>query len=552
MKILIIIDQYGWSYDQLARGYKAYSKHDIEIVRLDEVTEEILKNADVIFVFSWINIATLQEKFAEILKEKGIVTGSWSHIVPTREEYKRYTKKGDLEQDLRQEKSKLEGLIHVYNTIIEKVDTPSDQREFSTLFKTDAEKRIKEIEEYINILYPDLSIVKLLIITDKTIYDKIIYDEDYVKYGTKFFFSVQPTDTNVFKPLNIKHEFRIGWCGNSTRPDKRVYLLDKLKYSVEKRSLWGEKYFIKDRSSKELNDWYNNLDVYISVSDATIEGGASLTILEAMACGLPVISTAHGSEVENILGVEWIVPCIPEEEVIKQINEKLDLLRNNPELRKCVGERNRKYIEEYCAWSKIAKNFDEFFNQLEFRYIKWEEVPKEKLQVFLNTIKEEFINDSEDTTLYLNGDWKINGDGTISFRDGERYGYACLNKNGEVIGYWTFMWLPKQYGYGERTTGVFEAMVDKHYRGLGIGKQLYELVELLGRKMKVERFFVAEHYDLNGKPLSKLVYIALKNNFKAVDERIISEPEALKLKYSQEWNKRIYLQRRLVKELNKE
>lgn len=55
MKVLLIPDSYGWSYDHYARGVKAYSKHDITICAgypKDGLTSELINAHDVIFCFS--------------------------------------------------------------------------------------------------------------------------------------------------------------------------------------------------------------------------------------------------------------------------------------------------------------------------------------------------------------------------------------------------------------------------------------------------------------------------------------------------------------------
>ena len=106
--------------------------------------------------------------------------------------------------------------------------------------------------------------------------------------------------------------------------------------------------------------FYHSIDCLVVLS---ITEAMPRIILEAMACGLPVISTDTGS-VRMLLDKDWIVPIYPEKEAIKQMNKKLDLLKKDPQLRKKIGERNRKHIEQFFSWNKNQALWDEVYNAL--------------------------------------------------------------------------------------------------------------------------------------------------------------------------------------------
>lgn len=55
MRVLLIVDSWGWAYDNYARGVKAYSEHDITICAgypKEGLTPELIDAHDVIFCFS--------------------------------------------------------------------------------------------------------------------------------------------------------------------------------------------------------------------------------------------------------------------------------------------------------------------------------------------------------------------------------------------------------------------------------------------------------------------------------------------------------------------
>jgi len=76
--------------------------------------------------------------------------------------------------------------------------------------------------------------------------------------------------------------------------------------------------------------------------------------------GLPVIATDVGC-IRMLLDKDYIVPINPDEEVIKQTNEKLNYLLKNPKERERIGKRNRDHIENFFSWKKTQPIWDSFF-----------------------------------------------------------------------------------------------------------------------------------------------------------------------------------------------
>jgi len=77
------------------------------------------------------------------------------------------------------------------------------------------------------------------------------------------------------------------------------------------------------------------------------------TILEAMACGLPVVSNDVGA-VKEIISEDNFGVCTNENK--KYIESLIDLLKN-PKKRRKMGKSGKKLIEKKLSWKSLAKEF---------------------------------------------------------------------------------------------------------------------------------------------------------------------------------------------------
>jgi glycosyltransferase involved in cell wall biosynthesis len=84
--------------------------------------------------------------------------------------------------------------------------------------------------------------------------------------------------------------------------------------------------------------------------------GFGLVLLEAMAMGLPVITTAHTAGPDLITeGIEGFIVPIRSPGAIA---EKLDLLRREPDLRATMGEQARQRAREF-TWEQYGRSVAE-------------------------------------------------------------------------------------------------------------------------------------------------------------------------------------------------
>ena len=151
----------------------------------------------------------------------------------------------------------------------------------------------------------------------------------------------------------------LGWTGStSNHPGKRG-IKDLILPALE--GISGVTFKMAARETKwrtpdEMVSFYHELDAYICASRT--EGGPH-PLLEASACGIPVISTRVGIAPELI---EQNVNGILVERSVSSIREAIICLRDNQDLRIELGKHSRKTIEEKWTWDVQALKYIPFFN----------------------------------------------------------------------------------------------------------------------------------------------------------------------------------------------
>jgi polysaccharide biosynthesis protein PslH len=105
--------------------------------------------------------------------------------------------------------------------------------------------------------------------------------------------------------------------------------------------------FVKDFKSLLASSW-------ISIVPLQTGGGTRLKILEALALGVPVVSTSKGAEgLEVVEGQHLLIGDTPE-----TFSENILLLFRDPELRKSLAEQGRQLIREKYDRSVVFNQFD--------------------------------------------------------------------------------------------------------------------------------------------------------------------------------------------------
>jgi glycosyltransferase involved in cell wall biosynthesis len=87
----------------------------------------------------------------------------------------------------------------------------------------------------------------------------------------------------------------------------------------------------------ELVDWYHNASVYCLLS---VQEGMSMTVLEAMACGVPVIASTSTGAADFI--TDGIDGFLVEPRDVQSVAERLERLYLDSDLRRCIGAAARR------------------------------------------------------------------------------------------------------------------------------------------------------------------------------------------------------------------
>lgn len=168
-------------------------------------------------------------------------------------------------------------------------------------------------------------------------------------------------DVEKFKPMPIEHDMFKYICVARFEPQKNHALLINAFAEVHKKypdtvlELVGDGYLrpeieklvaeltlddavIMDGVSSDIVRKNNSSDCFVLASDFE---GLPVSVLEAMACGLPIISTDAGGTHDIVISEKngLIVPVGDKDQLV----EAMLCLRENEELRKMMGKRSREY-----------------------------------------------------------------------------------------------------------------------------------------------------------------------------------------------------------------
>lgn len=219
------------------------------------------------------------------------------------------------------------------------------------------EKGIKVIGQYCGEVDVKYDYADLIVTISPQLY---LYAKDKYK-NIPVIFLPESVDTNYFQPTDRDiRRFTPGWAGGALKPIKRAHLFEKLNYPVKIMSEHGKDYFKVGRDQEPMKEFYAMIDCFICMSETEC---MPRVILEAMASGLPVVTTDVGG-VHLLVPDEYIIPVYPEEEAIKQMNEKLALLKEDAHLRDGLGRINRAWCEKMWSWEANIELWDEVFYYL--------------------------------------------------------------------------------------------------------------------------------------------------------------------------------------------
>jgi glycosyltransferase involved in cell wall biosynthesis len=110
---------------------------------------------------------------------------------------------------------------------------------------------------------------------------------------------------------------------------------------------------------KDMPRQYQQMDILLM---PTVREGFSLAVLEAMACGLPVVANNCSSLPEQVENGQGGFLCPAGD--AKAFAEKLNLLAESPKLRREMGEYNRAKVEKKFTVEKMARAYQQLFEEV--------------------------------------------------------------------------------------------------------------------------------------------------------------------------------------------
>lgn len=152
-------------------------------------------------------------------------------------------------------------------------------------------------------------------------------------------------------------------------PDQRAKLLivgdGDLRPVYQKKAikmgLSGRVFFCGRVPDEELPAYYNICDILILPS-ITMGEAFGVVLLEAMACGKPVIAS-------NLPGVRSVVSdgedgLLARPGDVRDLAEKIQMLLDDPQRRREMGERGRAKVEEKYAWPRIIPRLVQVYEEV--------------------------------------------------------------------------------------------------------------------------------------------------------------------------------------------
>ena len=134
-------------------------------------------------------------------------------------------------------------------------------------------------------------------------------------------------------------------------------LRDELQQVAQDLSISEQVHFLGD--VRNVHEFLNALDIFVLFSHSE---GMSITVLEAMACGLPVVVSSVGSNPKLVPDGDagYVVPSGDVESLVNAIRS----LAGDPHKRHAMGLAGRRRVEEYYSIAQMVQNYSDMYQNL--------------------------------------------------------------------------------------------------------------------------------------------------------------------------------------------
>lgn len=224
--------------------------------------------------------------------------------------------------------------------------------DFITCDGVNSTMQIRELgipREKIELVYPGI---------DMTLFHpskRVLSDEQIVFYP-RGFDKIYDTDT-LLAAMRIIHE---------KRPDVKFMLLgigtefDKFRNDVLKTDLWKSVQYLGHIPNHELPEYLASADV--SITTALSDGGVPVSTIEALACGVPVVSTDAGDAKFWVRNNES--GYVVDKQNPEMVADRVLTILSDDEKRIQFGKRARQIVEKSQDYTLEMKKIEELYNKL--------------------------------------------------------------------------------------------------------------------------------------------------------------------------------------------
>lgn len=224
-------------------------------------------------------------------------------------------------------------------------------------------------------LFTLLSVRKATVVTAVSHYTARLIQEDLgITVPVRVIYNGIDTDAFTPAPATVHHnkEVRVFFSGNLTlrkgaqwlpaiaaRLSKniRIFYTSGLRTQCSLPVL-ENLHSIGPVAFEHMPDRYRDMDILLM---PTVREGFGLSVAEAMACGLPVVASDCSSIPELFEDGKGGFLCPVGD--VDSFAEKINLLAENPELRKRMGEYNRARVEELFRLDQMISRYRQLFEE---------------------------------------------------------------------------------------------------------------------------------------------------------------------------------------------
>lgn len=135
-----------------------------------------------------------------------------------------------------------------------------------------------------------------------------------------------------------------------------------LQYYREKAAFLGLKEnvdFLGYVSNERLPEHYRNCSLFVLPSISPSQEGFGIVLLEAMACGQPVVSTDIVGAAEDIKKYNTGIVVKPMD--TKALSDAMIKVLQNKKVAETMGTRGRKLVEEKYTWGNVCKAMEDIY-----------------------------------------------------------------------------------------------------------------------------------------------------------------------------------------------